>query len=340
MNAGPVLAIEDLAVSVVTDEGVADIIDRADLALAPGSIHGVVGESGCGKSTLIKAILGLLPKRSRIGRGRILFGGRDLLTLSAGQLTREVRGRAIGFIPQDPFQALNPVFRVGTQLLETLRWHGLPGEEPPGGRLDRATRARYVAHLIDVLRSVQLPDPEQALDRYPHQFSGGQRQRLLIAAALASGPQVILADEPTTALDVTTQLQILKLLRDLAGRLGLSMLFVTHDFGVVAQLCDTVTVMYAGQTVEAGPVSRVLRAPLHPYARMLLACHPDRAAELAGIPGAVPSPLAPPSGCRFHPRCPEARPACATARPAVVEPRAGHSVACVLHQNAAAEVVS
>ena len=182
-----------------------------------------------------------------------------------------------------------------------------------------------------MLAAVQLPDAEEALERYPHQFSGGQRQRLLIAAALACGPKVILADEPTTALDVTTQLQILKLLRELAETFGLSMVFVTHDFGVVAQLCDTVTVMYAGQTVESGPVASVLGTALHPYARMLLACHPDRAADLAGIPGAVPSPLAPPSGCRFHPRCPEARPACAAARPATREPATGHSVACVLY---------
>jgi oligopeptide/dipeptide ABC transporter ATP-binding protein len=188
-----------------------------------------------------------------------------------------------------------------------------------------------------MLGAVQLPDAEEALERYPHQFSGGQRQRLLIAAALACGPRVILADEPTTALDVTTQLQILKLLRELAETFGLSMVFVTHDFGVVAQLCDTVTVMYAGQTVESGPVRSVLGDALHPYARMLLACHPDRAVDLAGIPGAVPAPLAPPTGCRFHPRCPDARPVCADARPATREPLPDHSVACVLYGPPASE---
>jgi len=333
----PILGIEALSVTVRTDEGAAHILDSASLALAPGSIHGVVGESGCGKSTLIKAVLGLLPPRGRVESGRILFDGRDLLSLPRPILAKEVRGRAIGFIPQDPFQALNPVFRVGDQLLEILRWHGLPGEPPPAsGRMNAALRARYVAHLVSLLRAVQLPDPEAALERYPHQFSGGQRQRLLIAAALACGPRVILADEPTTALDVTTQLQILKLLRGIAAERALSMLFVTHDFGVVAQLCDTVTVMYAGQTVESGPVGRVLGAPLHPYARLLLACHPDRASELAGIPGAVPSALRPPSGCRFHARCPEARPVCAAARPPAAEPSPGHSVACVLHPPPAA----
>jgi oligopeptide/dipeptide ABC transporter ATP-binding protein len=334
----PLLAIEDLAVTVRTDEGRAQIIDRADLVLRPGSIHGVVGESGCGKSTLIKAVLGLLPGRSAIDRGRILFEGQDLLRLPRETMMREVRGRAIGFIPQDPFQALNPVFRVGDQMMELLRWHGLPGEPPPvRGRIDRRTRARHRAHLVSMLGAVQLPDAEEALERYPHQFSGGQRQRLLIAAALACGPRVILADEPTTALDVTTQLQILKLLRELAETFGLSMVFVTHDFGVVAQLCDTVTVMYAGQTVESGPVGSVLGDALHPYARMLLACHPDRAVDLAGIPGAVPSPLAPPAGCRFHPRCPDARPVCADARPATREPMPDHSVACVLYGPPATE---
>jgi peptide/nickel transport system ATP-binding protein len=187
------------------------------------------------------------------------------------------------------------------------------------------------ARIIGLLKAVQLPNPEEALDRYPHQFSGGQRQRLLIAAALATNPRIVLADEPTTALDVTTQLQILKLLRMLARSRGLSLLFVTHDFGIVAQLCDTVTVMYAGQTVETGPVQRVLDGPQHPYTRLLLACHPDRARALGGIPGAVPSPLRPPPGCRFHPRCPEARSICRVARPTWSAPAKGQRTACVLY---------
>jgi oligopeptide/dipeptide ABC transporter ATP-binding protein len=323
--ADPVLEIRDLSVSVGTDEGEARILDNASLALMPGSIHGVVGESGCGKSTLMRAILGILPKRGRATSGKILLGDRNLLELPAETLQTDVRGRAIGFIPQDPFQALNPVFRVGTQLLETLRSQG-----------DKAARQGNTDHIISLLKAVQLPDAEHALERYPHQFSGGQRQRLLIAASLAASPGIILADEPTTALDVTTQLQILKLLRGLAAERGLSMLFVTHDFGVVAQLCDTVTVMYAGQTVESGPVARVLKAPLHPYTQMLLACHPERAAELAGIPGAVPSPLRPPSGCRFNPRCPSAQAQCSARHPPRTEPEAGHAVRCVLHAEKAA----
>ncbi|RZN34487.1 ABC transporter ATP-binding protein [Bradyrhizobium sp. Leo121] len=317
---GPLLEIRNLSLSVDTDEGQARILDSANLALMPGSIHGVVGESGCGKSTLMRAVLGILPKRGRVTEGKIVLGGRDLLSLSPAILQREVRGGQIGFIPQDPYQAFNPVFRVGTQLLETFR------ARP---RADRRDGGR--ANIISLLKAVQLPDPEGALDRYPHQFSGGQRQRLLIAAALASSPAIILADEPTTALDVTTQLQILKLLRGLAEERGLSMLFVTHDFGVVAQLCDTVTVMYAGQTVESGPVSQILATPLHPYTRMLLACHPDRGAALAGIPGSVSSPLRPPSGCRFHPRCPSAKGECSKVIPRRTEQAENQDVQCVLY---------
>jgi oligopeptide/dipeptide ABC transporter ATP-binding protein len=320
-SATPLLEVRNLSVSVGTDEGEARILDRASLALMPGSIHGVVGESGCGKSTLMRAILGILPKRGRATEGNVLLGGRDLLSLPTAVLQNEVRGGQVGFIPQDPYQAFNPVFRIGTQLLETSR----------SGSGRARHRGDDKANIISLLKSVQLPDPERALDRYPHQFSGGQRQRLLIAAALASSPAIVLADEPTTALDVTTQLQILKLLRGLAQERGLSMLFVTHDFGVVAQLCDTVTVMYAGQTVESGPVSQILAAPLHPYTRMLLACHPDRSAALAGIPGAVSSPLCPPSGCRFNPRCPSARPECSAAIPPRTERAGKQDVQCVLY---------
>src|SRR6516164_369025 len=318
-EAAPRLEIRNLSVAVGTDEGEARILDRTHLKLMPGSIHGVVGESGCGKSTLMRAILGILPKRGRATEGNVLLDGRDLLTLPPSVFRTEIRGGQIGFIPQDPYQAFNPVFRVGTQLLETTR------AKAGGNALDAK------ADIIALLKAVQLPDPEHALDRYPHQFSGGQRQRLLIAAALASSPALVLADEPTTALDVTTQAQILKLLRRLAEARGLSMLFVTHDFGVVAHLCDTVTVMYAGQTVESGPVARVLAAPLHPYTRLLLACHPDRGAALSGIPGAVSSPLRPPPGCRFHPRCPSARVECSRAMPEPSEVAAGQTVRCVLY---------
>jgi len=324
----PVLAVDGLEISIATDDGLARVLDHVDLRIPRGRIVGVVGESGCGKSTLVRAILGILPRAARVERGRILLGGEDLLRLSQRELTRRIRGKEISFVPQDPYLALNPVFTVGTQLLEIMRWHAGNGD---AGR--RAHRAR----LVELLRAVQIPDPEVALERYPHQFSGGQRQRLLIAGALACRPRLVIADEPTSALDVTTQLQILRLLRDLATRFGVSMLFVTHDFGVVAQLCDEVMVMYAGQSVEAGRTAEILDRPRHPYTQLLIACHPDRARDLTGIPGTVASPLAPPPGCRFHPRCPSARAVCATARPRVVE-AAGHEVSCVLYHGPPAHV--
>jgi peptide/nickel transport system ATP-binding protein len=334
VTAESILAIRNLRISIPTDEGLAQILDHVSVTLPKGRIVGVVGESGCGKSTLIRAILGILPRQVRIENGEILFKGRDLLKLPAGLLNKEIRGRSIGFIPQDPYLALNPVFRVGKQLLEILRSHGMPGEPPPKS-FDRKTRNRYAAHLVELLKAVQVPDPEIALERYPHQFSGGQRQRVLIAAALACRPEVLLADEPTTALDVTTQLQILKLLKSLAGEFDVSMLFITHDFGVVAQLCDEVSVMYAGQTVESGPTRAILNRSRHPYTELLIGCHPDRATDIAGIPGQVPSPLLPPTGCRFHLRCERAMAGCQLARPALrpIGPD-GHEVACFLYEEA------
>ena len=326
MNASPILSVRDLQISVPTDEGLAQILDNVDLDVAVGEIVGVAGESGCGKSTLIRAILGILPRRVRIDRGSIRFRDEDLLDLSPGEMQRRIRGRAIGFIPQDPYLALNPVFKVGVQLMEILRWHGDPGSGAKG--FSRTARAAYRDRLVTLLRAVQLADPEDALERYPHQFSGGQRQRVLIAGALACQPALILADEPTTALDVTTQLQILKLLKELAERFDISMLFVTHDFGVIAQLCDRVSVMYAGQSVEAGGARALIDAPRHPYTKMLLQCHPDRSSDLVGIPGLVPSPIDPPRGCRFHPRCPVSDNRCHQARPATVVDE-GRAVACV-----------
>jgi peptide/nickel transport system ATP-binding protein len=224
-----ILEVRDLRLAIKTDEGLAKILDHIDFALEAGRILGIVGESGCGKSTVVRAILGILPAGARIEAGTIRFDGEDLLALGEKVLNTRIRGSRIGFIPQDPYLALNPVFKVGTKLLEIMRWHA--PEDGDGRARSRRDRDR----LLTLLRRVQLPDPEGALERYPHQFSGGQRQRLVIAAALATSPALVIADEPTTSLDVTTQEQILDLLRDLAGEFGLAMLFVTHDLGVVAQ---------------------------------------------------------------------------------------------------------
>ena len=325
--AWPILGIRGLRVSIRTDEGIAKVLDNIDLVLERGSILGVVGESGCGKSTLVRAIIGVLPGGARIEAGEIRFDGQDLLRLNEQMLNRSIRGSRIGFIPQDPYLALNPVFKVGTQLLEIMRWH------MPDRDMGRRARGRdHRARILDLLRRVQLPDPEAALERYPHQFSGGQRQRLVIAAALACSPALVIADEPTTALDVTTQQQILDLLRDLVGELGLSMLFVTHDLGVVAQLCDHLCVIYAGQTVERGPTAALLSEPRHPYTRALLACHPDRAVTFIGIPGAVPSPLHAGPGCRFAPRCAFVRPLCDKRPARLIRDPSGRQVDCVLYE--------
>jgi peptide/nickel transport system ATP-binding protein len=311
------LDVRGLKISIRTDEGVAHVLDDVNVTLERGRIVGVVGESGCGKSTLIRAVMGILPKGATIDAGEIWFEGENLLVFTEKELNQRVRASRIGFIPQDPLLALNPVFKVGTQLLEAMRWHA------PGTRRD------HIARLVMLLGRMQVPDPATALERYPHQFSGGQRQRLLIAAALACAPQLVIADEPTTALDVTTQHQILLLLRELVGEFGISLLFVTHDFGVVAELCDDLCVIYAGQTVEAGTVQSILAAPAHPYTRALLACHPDRATSFVGIPGMVPSPLARPAGCLFAPRCGDVRPVCREAAPGQGRAQSGAAVRCV-----------
>ncbi len=290
----------------------------ASLTVERGQIVGLVGESGCGKSSLARAAVGLTPASA----GTILFEGRAVTPLRRRARSRELARLQLVF--QNPYSSLNPRRKVGAQLADALEILDL---------LPRRGRRARVAELLELVGL-----PANAAQRYPHQFSGGQRQRLLIAGALACRPTLVIADEPTTALDVTTQLQILKLLRDLARDFSVAMLFVTHDFGVVAQLCDDVMVMYAGQSVEAGATAEIVERPRHPYTQMLLACHPDRAPDLAGIPGTVPSPIAPPSGCRFHPRCPSAREACRAARPAAVVAADGHAVRCVLFEHGAPQL--
>jgi peptide/nickel transport system ATP-binding protein len=330
---GELLSVRDLRVEFVTDQGVAQVLDGISLDLAAGEVVGLVGESGCGKTTLARAILGVLPPAARIRGGEVRFQGRDLLREPAGAVNDRVRGRAITFIPQDPFTSFSPVFPVQTQVMDLMKWKSpRAGEGGSGPALFRRyPRGRYRADreaVLDTLRAVQIPEPERALRRLPHEFSGGQRQRLMIAMALLPRPALIIADEPTTALDVTIQAQILRLLRELVKERGVSVLFTTHDLGTAHEICDRVVVMYAGQEMEAAPGDVFFGEPAHPYTRKLLASVPGPDGELRDIPGEVPSLLAPPAGCRFHPRCESATAECRQLRPAPSALSAGHAVRC------------
>ncbi len=323
------LAVEDLSLGFATEAGFASVLDRVNLSIERGRVLGLVGESGCGKTTLARAILGVLPRDSaRITGGRVLFRGTDLLTA--------VRGRAITFVPQDPFTSFNPVFTVGEQIMEILKWKS-PRAAAPAGRgwlpavaspyPSERKRADYDA-VMELLDAVQLPRPDQMLRKYPHELSGGQRQRLMIAMALLPGPDLVIADEPTTALDVTIQAQILGLIRRLATERNVAVLLTTHDLGAAYEICDAVNVMYAGQDVESAPVERFFAAPAHPYTTKLLASLPDADGTASGIPGEVPVLITPPGGCRFHPRCERAAGPCRETRPPVDQLGAGHWVRC------------
>jgi peptide/nickel transport system ATP-binding protein len=321
------LSVRDLSVSFVTEGGVARVLDAVSLSLAPGEIMGLVGESGCGKTTLARAILGALPANANVRGGALMFDGRDLLGLDPSVVADQVRGRTITFVPQDPYSSFSPLFTVGDQIMELLRWKS--PERRAGERFrSRSRRQADRERALALLRTVQLPDPERLLHKYPHELSGGQRQRVMIAMALLPEPKLVIADEPTTALDVTIQAQILKLLRRLATERGVSVLFATHDLGTAWEICDRVTVMYAGQELETAPIADFFRAPMVPYTRLLLESLPASSAALRGIPGNVPNLISPPTGCRFHPRCPRASDVCRTAHPAAHEREPRHQVRC------------
>ena len=320
------LDIRNFSLGLPTPAGTALVLDGVDLEIKHGEIVGLVGESGCGKSTLVRAILGIRPKGAFVGSGAIVFDGIDLLALNERAMTKTIRSSRIGFVPQDPFQAFNPLFRVGAQIIEAMRRHA-----PAAIQNDRRAQRR---RLIELLERVNLPNPENVLRGYPHEFSGGQLQRLTIACAMVCEPKLIVADEPTSSLDVTTQHQILMLLRDLVQEKGRALLLVSHDLAIVAQLCRRVTVMYAGQSVETLPGRELSRGGRHPYTRMLVDCHPDRAGALKGIPGLVPSLSGLPMGCRFHPRCPSRMDECSTVRPAVVKHDDEHRIRCYLASDA------
>ena len=315
------LSVIGLKTHFFNADGVTRAVDGVSFEVAAGETLGIVGESGCGKSVTALSVLRLLPpKLARTVGGEILFDGQDLLALDEAAM-RKIRGNRIAMIFQEPMTSLNPLLRVGEQIAEALRIHT--------GADRRTARAR----AVEMLRLVRIPDAERRLDDYTHQFSGGMRQRVMIAMALACDPRLLIADEPTTALDVTIQAQILKLLIELKARTGAAVVLITHDLGVVAETCQRVIVMYAGRKIEEAPVEALFDRPAHPYTRGLMAATPRSALgaaakRLAEIPGLVPSLRDPIAGCAFAPRCALAEARCRSEVPRFGDISAGHGVAC------------
>ena len=314
------LSVEHLTTVFDTAQGPVAAVDDVSFEIRAGETLGLVGESGSGKSVTALSIMRLVQPPGRIAGGRMVFKGRDLLTLDERTM-RSVRGAEVALIFQEPMTALNPVFRVGDQIAETLLVHG------------RATRREAKAQAVELLRAVRIPDAASRVDDYPHQLSGGMRQRVLIAMSLACQPSLVIADEPTTALDVTIQAEILDLLREMKSALNLSLLLITHDLGVIAETADRVAVMYAGRIVETGPVRAIFREPAHPYTRGLLASMPGGrpGRRLRAIEGSVPLLGDLPPGCAFNPRCPDRFDPCTTAPPGDYPVPPEQSAKCYLH---------
>jgi len=314
-----ILDIRDLTVHFRTTKGTVVAVDRLSMHIDDGETVALVGESGCGKSTTAMSVLRLIPDPpGRIVGGNILFKGTNLLSLGEDEI-RAVRGRRIAMIFQDPMMALNPVYTIGDQIAEGLCLHL------------KMPKAKAIERAVELLAMVGIPEPGKRVREYPHNLSGGMRQRAMIAMALACDPKLLIADEPTTAVDVTVQAQILSLLRDLQARLGMAMLLITHDLGVVAEVAERVIVMYAGRKVEEGPAEEVFRAPAHPYTEGLLASArlaSENERFLKEIPGTVPSPFDMPPGCNFEPRCPKAFGKCREHAPALERTGSGREVAC------------
>jgi len=317
----PLLSVRGLIAGFETDDGLVRAVDGVSFDVHPGRTLGIVGESGCGKSVTALSLMRLLPQpMGRILGGEIVFQGRDLLQLPV-EAMHEVRGGQIGMVFQEPLTALNPVHTIGRQLTEVLLLHR------------RANRQDALRRAVEVLRKVGIPSPEVRVGEYPHQLSGGMRQRVVIAMALACHPQLLIADEPTTALDVTIQAQILTLIKDLQQEMGLAVILISHDLGVVAETCDEVLVMYAGRVAEQAPVARIFERPSHPYTRGLLASIPRlttrRKSRLAVIEGMVPGLRELPPGCRFANRCPYAQPRCSAGVPPLENVSEAHAVSCI-----------
>ncbi len=317
---GSLLEVKDLRTSFFTDAGEVRAVDGVSFAVEPGKLMGLVGESGSGKTASVLSIMRLLPESARVTGGAVIFEGRDLLKLTEPEM-RAVRGARIAMIFQEPMTSLNPVFTIGSQIGEAVRLH------------QHTARRETLQRTIEALRLVGIADPERRVNDYPHQLSGGMRQRVMIAMALACEPKLLIADEPTTALDVTIQAQILDLVRELQGRLKLAVILVTHDLGVVARYADDVTILYAARVMEQAASAELFRSPLNPYTRGLLESIPGvdghRQHRLRAIAGTIPSALHPPTGCRFHPRCPMAIDECAQVDPPLVAKAPNHLVACI-----------
>ena len=322
----PLLSIQDLVTVFDTADGVVRAVDGLELAVAPGEILGLVGESGCGKSLTALSVMGLLPPPGRVAAGSIDFAGHDLLAATPHQML-SLRGREISMVFQEPMTSLNPVFTVGRQIAEEITAH------------EKISKARAWSRAVEMLTKVGIPEAAKRSKSFPHQLSGGMRQRVMIAMALALDPRLLIADEPTTALDVTIQAQILGLMRRLSQETGAAILLITHNLAVVAQMCARVAVMYTGRLVETAPVDGLFDEPLHPYTRGLLACLPSRSAHpgsrLPTIGGVVPALGNLPPGCAFSNRCPQRFGPCQVSEPALVEVAPGHKVRCYLHHDQA-----
>jgi len=320
MSDEDLLTIDNLCTHFYTYRGIVKALNRVYLRIKRRGKMGIVGETGCGKSVMALSILRLVPNPGKILEGEIIFNGKDLLKLSEKEMSH-IRGEKISMIFQEPTAYINPVFEIGEQVARVMMVHQ---------RLDKNTAMQKT---VEMFKEVNIPDPEKLLKRYPHELSGGMLQRVLIAMALSCNPKLLIADEPTTFLDVTTQYQILELMMSLIDRLGSSVLLITHNLGVVAETCDEVAVMYAGNVVESAPVRAFFRNPAHPYAKGLLNAVPkliESNRRLQAIPGRVPDLVNPPLGCRFHPRCPYAMDICRKELPSSVETEKDHFVSCHL----------
>lgn len=331
MDAQPLLELESLSTVYPTRRGDVRAVDSIDLRVREGEILGLVGESGCGKSTVLLSILRLVRTPGRIAGGEIRFRDRDLRRLPSGQM-REVRGKEIAMIFQDPLSTLNPAFPVGEQIRESLRLHNVMGKSRLPWPFNRAAGEREKDRVLQVMEEVGIPAPADRYAAFPHQFSGGMQQRALIAIALACEPALLLADEPTTALDVTIQAQILDLMRQINRDHGTAVILVTHDLGVAAEFCDSIAVMYAGRIVEQGPVDDVVENPQHPYTEGLLTCRPRigmRGQRVEPIPGNVPDLVNLPAGCPFAPRCEYRRDVCEEGPIPTFRPSPAHRNRCL-----------